>query len=138
MAEGGSPLGTVQLAATSFYVADLDSAIAWYEEKLGLAPAMTGADGHRYASYAMGGSIVVLEPRDAALEPPDPGREWTTVNLIVDRDPALVHEDLVSRGVSCSDLVSSPNFLSFLVRDLDGNRFYVTRPHGSAPAPTAS
>jgi catechol 2,3-dioxygenase-like lactoylglutathione lyase family enzyme len=129
MADRQSPLGTIEMAATSFYVDDIDAAVGWYEEKFGLQPAMAGTDGHRYASFLMGGAFVVLEPRDAALEAPEPGPEWTTVNLIVDRDPALVRSDLVERGVPCGDLVSSPHYLSFLVRDLDGNRFYVTRPH---------
>jgi catechol 2,3-dioxygenase-like lactoylglutathione lyase family enzyme len=129
MADAGGPLGMIEMAATSLYVSDIDAAVAWYEEKFGLQPAMAGTDGHRYASYLMGGAFVVLEPREAALEAPTPGPEATTVNLIVDRDPALVREDLVGRGVPCSELVASPHYLSFLVRDLDGNRFYVTRPH---------
>ena len=95
MADHGSPLGKIELAATSFYVADVDAAVSWYEDKLGLRPAMVGTDGHRYASFLMGSALVVLEPREAALEPADPGPETTTVNLIVDRDPTQVREDLV-------------------------------------------
>lgn len=129
MADADSPLGVIQLAATSFYVSDIDAAVAWYDEKFGLQPAMAGVDGHRYASFVLGGSFVVLEPREAALEPADPGPETTTVNLIVDRDPRDVRDSLQGRGVACGELVASPNYLSFLVRDLDGNRFYVTRPH---------
>lgn len=128
MADAGGPLGKVELAATTLYVSDFDAAVAWYEDKLGLRPAMTGTDGHHYASFVLGGGLVVLEPREAALEAPGPGSEATTVNLVVDRDPALVREDLLADGVKCGGLVASPNFLSFLVRDPDGNRFYVTRP----------
>lgn len=124
---GDSPLGTIELAATSFYVSDLDAAVSWYEEKFGLRPVAVGTDGHGYASFTMGGTIVVLEPLKAALEPTDLGRENTTINLVVDRDPAEVRDDLIARGVVCGPLVSS-GFLSFLVRDRDGNRFYVTRP----------
>jgi len=127
MGESPSPLGSIQLAATSLYVADLDKSISWYKDKLGLEPMATGADGHRYASFSMGGAIVVLEPLEAALELSEPRAENTTVNLIVDRDPVEVRDDLVRRGVACGPLVSS-NFVSFLIRDLDGNRFYVTRP----------
>jgi catechol 2,3-dioxygenase-like lactoylglutathione lyase family enzyme len=115
------------MAATSLYVADLDKSVAWYKDNLGLEPMAIGADGHRYASFSMGGAIVVLEPLEAALEPSEPRAENTTVNLIVDRDPAEVRDDLVGRGVPCGPLVSS-NFVSFLLRDPDGNRFYVTRP----------
>ncbi len=134
MSDAPSPLGKIELAATSFYVDDIDDAVRWYEEKLGLQPAMAGTDGHRYASFVLGGSFVVLEPREAALEAPEPGPEWTTVNLIVDRDPAEVRDELMGRGVPCGELVRSPHYLSFLVRDLAGNRFYVTRPHAKDPA----
>ncbi|HEX4864193.1 MAG TPA: VOC family protein [Acidimicrobiales bacterium] len=125
---GDTPLGQIELAATSFYVSDLDAAVAWYDEKLGLQPMVVGRDGHGYASFMIGATILVLEPFEAALEPADSGGENTTVNLIVSRDPAEVRADLVGRGVPCGPLVPSPNFLSFLVRDRDGNRFYVTRP----------
>lgn len=76
----------------------------------------------------MGSAIVVLEPLEAALEPGDRGAENTTVNLVVSRDPAEVRDDLTGRGVECGPLVTSPNLESFLFRDLDGNRFYATRP----------
>ena len=125
---GDSPLGKIELAATSFYVSDLDAAVAWYEEKLGMQPMAVGTDGHGYASFIMGAAIVVLEPFEAALELADPAAENTTINLIVSRDPTEVRDDLIGRGVTCGPLVPSPNFLSFLIRDLDGNRFYVTRP----------
>jgi hypothetical protein len=76
----------------------------------------------------MGGTIVVLEPLEAALEPAPPGTENSTINLVVSRDPAEVRDDLLQREVACGPLVTSPNFISFLIRDVDGNRFYVTRP----------
>jgi catechol-2,3-dioxygenase len=128
MGESQSPLGNIELAATSFYVSELDEAIAWYGETLGLHPMTVGEDGHRYAAYSIGGAVVVLEPTEAAIEPCEPGAESTTINLLVSREPAQVRQELVQRGVSCSDLVESPNFVSFLVRDRDGNRFYVSRP----------
>lgn len=123
-----SPFDRIELAATTLYVSDLDAAVAWYEEKLGLLPVAVGRDGHGYASFLMGAGIVVLEPLEAALEPTELGSDNATVNLVVTRDPAEVREDLLERGVVCGPLVPSPNFLSFLVRDPDGNRFYVTRP----------
>ncbi|MEY2398088.1 MAG: Glyoxalase/Bleomycin resistance protein/Dioxygenase superfamily [Actinomycetota bacterium] len=122
-----SPLGNIGLVAVTLYVADLDAALTWYAEKFGMQPMNEGSDGHRFAAFSFGGSIVVLEPIEAALEPAVPGSENTTLNVVVDRDPADVRADLLSRGVACGDLVTS-NFVSFLVRDLDGNRFYVTRP----------
>ena len=122
-----SPLGTIELMATTLYVADLDAAVAWYRESLGLEPVMAGSDAERYASYLFGAGIAVLEPLTAALEAAPPGAESTTVNVIVDRDPAEVREALLARGVRCGPLVVSPHYCSFLMRDLDGNRFYVTR-----------
>jgi catechol 2,3-dioxygenase-like lactoylglutathione lyase family enzyme len=127
MAEASGPLGTIQLAATTLYVSDLDVSLRWYEEKLGLRPVMTGSDGHAYATFQMGAALVVLEPREAALEPAAFGTDSATVNVVIDRDPAEVRDELLGRGVSCSHVVES-GFRSFLVRDPDGNRFYVTRP----------
>lgn len=118
----------MSVAATTLYAADLDAAIRWYDQVLGLRPVMLGADGHRYATYQLGGSLLVLEPIDAAIDPASPGRESTTVNLVVDRDAAAIRADLLSRGVTCSEIVPSPNFCSFLFRDLDGNRFYAAQP----------
>lgn len=127
MGDTESPLGKIQLAATTFYVADLDAALGWYEEKLGLIPVSVGKDGHRYASFVLGSAILVLEPIEAALEPTKQGTENTTINLVVDADPLVVRDQLMQRDVPCGPAVVS-NFISFLVRDLDGNRFYVTRP----------
>jgi len=124
-------LGEVAMAATTLYVADIDEAINWYRDKFGMEPTTNGSDGHRYASYLLGGVLVVLEPIEAALESAGPGGESTTVNLVVENDPAVVREALLERGVACGRLVESPGFSSFLVRDLDGNRFYVTKPLGS-------
>jgi catechol 2,3-dioxygenase-like lactoylglutathione lyase family enzyme len=128
MGDTPGPLGTIGLAAITFYVNDLDAAIVWYDEKLGLTPMTVGADAERYASYLIGGSILVLEPRTAAMEPAAPGSESTTVNLLVVRDPEEVRTELLARGVRCSEVLGSPHYRSFLVRDLDGNRFYVSRP----------
>ncbi len=120
------PLGAIGLVAITLYVPDLDEALAWYADKLGFEPMSEGSDGHRFAAFSLGGSIVVLEPIEAALEPASPGHQNTTLNVMVDRDPADVRDELIGRGVSCSELVFS-NYVSFLVRDPYGNRFYVSR-----------
>jgi catechol-2,3-dioxygenase len=121
-----SPFGTVGLVAITLYVADLDDALAWYAEKLGLTPMSVGSDGHQFAAFSIGGAIVVLEPIEAALEPATRGSENTTLNVMVDRDPADVRAELIGRGVACGELVFS-NYVSFLIRDLCGNRFYISR-----------
>jgi catechol 2,3-dioxygenase-like lactoylglutathione lyase family enzyme len=128
MTDDQGPLGVIDLAATTMYVADLDAAISWYETVLGLRPLMVGTDGHRYATYQLGGALVVLEPIEAAIEPAAPGSESTTINLIVKRDASTVRKDLMDRGASCSEIVPSPHYNSFLMRDRDGNRFYVAQP----------
>jgi len=116
------------MAATSLYVDDLDEAVAWYRDRLGLEPLATGTDRHPYATYHLAGSLVVLEPVQALYEGKGArGSGAASVNLVVDRDPAEVRDDLLARGVDCSALVES-TFVSFLVRDPWGNRFYVTRP----------
>jgi catechol 2,3-dioxygenase-like lactoylglutathione lyase family enzyme len=132
MSSGEGPLGVVSMVATTLYVSDFDKAIDWYRDKLGLEPAMAGTDGHRYAGYLLGGSFVVLEPIEAALESAGPGGESTTVNVVIESDPEVVYDALLARGVACTELTKSPGYVSFLMRDLDGNRFYVTRPHSSA------
>ncbi len=123
-----SPLGAISLAATTLYVRDLDAAVDWYRDMLGLEPMIVGRDRHGYAAYQLGPSILVLEPLEAAMEPAEPGSESTTVNLVINGDPASVREELLRRGVTCGRMVPSPNYQSFLIRDPDGNRFYVTRP----------
>ncbi len=119
-------LGDIGLVAITLYVADLDAALDWYDEKLGLQPMSVGSDGHRFAAFSLGGAIVVLEPIEAALEPAIRGAENTTLNVMIDRDPVDVRAELLGNGVSCSDIVVS-NYVSFLIRDLDGNRFYISR-----------
>lgn len=128
MGDNAEPLGRVTLAATTFYVNDLDAAVTWYEDVLGWTPLMRGTDAERYASYLVGGAILVLEPRTAALEAAAPGAESTTINLLVERDPAEVRAALLRRDVECGPVVASPHYCSFLFRDLDGNRYYASRP----------
>ena len=128
MTDDSGPLGNIGLAATTFYVADLDGAVDWYREMLGLEPMTMGSDAERYAAFLVGGTILVLEPRSAAIDAAAPGAESTTINLVVDKDPRAIHVELTRRGVVCSAVVDSPHYSSFLVRDLEGNRFYVSRP----------
>jgi len=128
MSDDQGPLGAVDLAATTLYVDDLDAAIRWYQTVLGFEPLMVGTDGHRYATYQIGGALVVLEPIEAAIEPAVPGSESTTINVIVKRDATEVRKELMDRGASCSEIVPSPHYRSFLMRDCDGNRFYVAQP----------
>src|SRR5688500_14372091 len=108
MSSAEGPLGVVNMVATTLYVSDIDKAIVWYRDKLGLEPAMAGTDGHRHAAYLLGGGFVVLEPIEAALEAVGPGAESTTINVLVENDPAVAREELLARGVGCGPLVESP------------------------------
>src|SRR3954453_15667519 len=69
MAEDEGPLGTVDVAVTSVYAADLDAAIRWYEAALGLKPVSVGDDVHPHAAFQLGASLIVLEPISEAWEP---------------------------------------------------------------------
>jgi catechol 2,3-dioxygenase-like lactoylglutathione lyase family enzyme len=122
------PLAKIEMLATTLYVEDLDAALAWYADKLGLTPMSVGKDGHAYAVFQLGGTLVVLEPIEAALEPAPIGAESTTLNLVIKRDAQESRTELIAKGVRCGAIVSSPGFHSFLFRDLDGNRYYFAQP----------
>jgi catechol 2,3-dioxygenase-like lactoylglutathione lyase family enzyme len=127
MTDDTGPLGTIDLAATTLYANDLDAAVAWYDDKLGLTPINISKDGHPFAVFRIGGTLVVLEPIEAALEPSPPGAESTTINLVTKRNADEIRGELIANGVGCGEIVESPNFRSFLIRDLDGNRYYVAQ-----------
>ena len=84
-----------------------------------------------WRSKGAGHSVVSSAERHyfrSLLEPTVPASENTTINLLVRRDASEVRAELLSRGVRCTDMVDTPQFSSFLLRDLDGNRFYVSQP----------
>jgi uncharacterized protein (DUF952 family)/catechol 2,3-dioxygenase-like lactoylglutathione lyase family enzyme len=122
-------LGRVVAGAVTLYVGDLDASIAWYRDLLGLEPVEVSADEFPYARFKFGQTTVVLEPAHAATDPHDSDRTGAAaVNLVVERDPAAIRTDLVDRGAVCTPLKRSPGFVTFLVRDPDGHRIYVTKP----------
>jgi catechol 2,3-dioxygenase-like lactoylglutathione lyase family enzyme len=126
----GSALGPVAMAAATLYVADLDASVTWYREAIGLEPLERTEDDFPYARYRIGGLTLVLEPIDAATDPIDSAQTGgAAINLVIERDPASVRAALVDRGVGCTELRRSPRFASFLVRDPDGHRLYITRAH---------
>ena len=128
MSDPDGPLDIAMLA-TTVYVADLDEAIEWYRDKLGFEPTTRGTDEWRFAGYLLGGVFLVLEPAEAGLDIAGPGSESTTLNVVVNNDPRTIYETLTARGVACTEPTVSPGYVSFLMRDLDGNRFYITNPH---------
>jgi hypothetical protein len=87
-----------------------------------------GDEIHPHAAYQLGASLIVLEPIEAALEPSAPGSESTTINIMVSRDASDIRRELLRRGVRCSEMADSIHYSSFLIRDLDGNRFHISQP----------
>ena len=128
MTEIQNPLGPIDIAPTSLYVADFDASIRWYEDALGLQPVSTGDEIHPFAAYMLGPSLIVLEPIAEAWEPAPPGSGNATINILVSRDASEIRQELVRRGVRCSEMANTIHYHSFLIRDLDGNRFYVSQP----------
>lgn len=123
------------MAADSLYVSDLDASVAWYRDVLGLEPIFEGKDKHPFATYNVGGFLFVLEPTRALWQGAgQTGSGAATINLVTDRSPAEILDELRAAGVDCSDIVDSPGFSSFLFKDPDGNRFYITRPITAAAA----
>jgi catechol 2,3-dioxygenase-like lactoylglutathione lyase family enzyme len=126
---GPNRLGPIAYAATTLYVDDLEASIAWYRRTLGLEPASVSHDEFAYARYRVGDLVFVLEPASAATDPHDSGRTGAAaLNLVVQREPATIRAELLEDGVPCTDLKASPRFETFLVRDPDGHRIYVTKP----------
>jgi catechol 2,3-dioxygenase-like lactoylglutathione lyase family enzyme len=124
-------LGPIAAAAVTLYVRDLDASIEWYADTLGLTPVSVSHDEFAYARFVAAELAFVLEPAHAATDPVDSDRTGAAaLNLVVERDPAEVRASLVARGVACTALKRSPRFATFLVRDPDGHRIYVTRPRG--------
>jgi catechol 2,3-dioxygenase-like lactoylglutathione lyase family enzyme len=129
--EPGAPLGPIAAGAVTLYVHDLDASIEWYRDALGVEPVSVSHDEFAYARYLAAGLAFVLEPAHAATDPGDSDRTGAAaLNLVVEHDPADIRAALVERGVTCTPLKESPRFATFLVRDPDGHRIYVTRPRG--------
>jgi catechol 2,3-dioxygenase-like lactoylglutathione lyase family enzyme len=124
----------VSYAAVTLYVDDIDVSVRWYADVLGLHPADRAADEFPYARYEVGRLALVLEPAYAATDPVDSDRTGAAaLNLVVDRDPADIRNGLVAQGVDCTEIHESPKFATFLLRDPDGHRLYVTRPRRDPP-----
>jgi catechol 2,3-dioxygenase-like lactoylglutathione lyase family enzyme len=111
-------------------VRDVQAAVAWYRDKLGLAPSKVGADGpeHPFAAYEVGGLRLGLWqlPPDTARAREEADRN-TYVVFTTDDDPEALRELLRERRVSVGRLQRSEGNAFFWFYDLDGNRFEVSR-----------
>ncbi len=121
----------VQLATVAIRVADLDAAITWYSDHLGLEPLHRGADGNTppYAAYTVAGMIITVwqlsegEIRNAA----DNDRNSYLIFVFAGELDGL-HARLASEGVRVDPLRSSANNRFFWFYDLDDNRWEVSQP----------
>lgn len=99
-------------------VADVDRARRWYEEKLGLTPAMEMPGGNGMV-YRAGGSIFLLYLTDNA------GTAANTVATILVEDLAAVMTDLRGRGVVFEDYAMGnrgPTTVDGIAEDSDGSK----------------
>lgn len=103
--ESGRSRAEVAISRRHRSTLHLDAAVDWYGEKLGLTPVTVGKDGRAYAVFQLGGSVVVLEPIEAALEPAPPGSQSTTINLVAKRNADQIHDELNAKGVRCREIV---------------------------------
>ena len=107
------------------YVSNMDNAIQFYTEVLGLK--LTNRFGNHWATVQAGTTLVIgLHPWSAKY--PRPGTKGSVqIGLVVSRDEPIT--DLAARlrkhGVEVSDIIESEeaNYISFA--DPDGNPIYV-------------
>jgi catechol 2,3-dioxygenase-like lactoylglutathione lyase family enzyme len=119
----------LRAAAVTFYVGDVAASIEWYREALGLEPVAVTEDAFPYAVYDVSGLRLVLEPAHAATDGHDSDRTGAAaLNLVVTGDLEPIRQALLDAGSACTEIKRSPRFESFLVRDPDGHRVYLSRP----------
>jgi catechol 2,3-dioxygenase-like lactoylglutathione lyase family enzyme len=107
------------------YVSNMDSAVRFYTEVLGLA--LTNRFGDHWATVRAGNTLLIgLHPWSA--KHPQPGtRGSVQIGLVVSRDEPI--EALAARlrkqGVEVSDIIKSEEASYITFADPDGNQIYV-------------
>jgi catechol 2,3-dioxygenase-like lactoylglutathione lyase family enzyme len=110
----------IQRIGNVFYrVPDMDAAVHFYRDVLGLA--LKFRDGDHWAAFDVGGSTLAVEGSAAG------GPGGATVSLRVDGLDALVSE-LRSRGASVSDVTTGPHERRAAVHDPAGNELVLYEP----------
>lgn len=118
----------------TLYVSDLDAAIRFYTEALGLTLRMR-AGGHWAEVVAGKGFVIGLHPARAGRKPGTAGA--VQIGLLATAPLESVLETLEGRGVDVDDaVVDAGHGLRFAnLRDPDGNEIYLWE--RSKPAPRA-
>ena len=107
------------------YVSNMDNAIRFYTEVLGLK--LTNRFGNHWATVQAGKTLLIgLHPRSA--KHPQPGTKGSVqIGLVVSRDEPIgeLAARLRKHGVEVSDIIKSEeaNYITFA--DPDGNPIYV-------------
>jgi catechol 2,3-dioxygenase-like lactoylglutathione lyase family enzyme len=127
----GSFLQQVQLATVAIRVADIDLAVGWYRDILGMEPIHRGSDGNTppYAAYTVAGMIItVWQLADDQHRIAEENDRNSYVMFVYGGDIAALHARLVAAGVQTDVLRESVNNRFFWFHDLDHNRWEVSQP----------
>jgi catechol 2,3-dioxygenase-like lactoylglutathione lyase family enzyme len=112
------------LAHVCFTVTDLERAIAFYRDGLGLKPAFdfTDDNGQRYGIYFHVGGRNFIELFQGELDPPIEGQSFRHFCIEVDDIEATV-ETLRERGIQVSEIkMGRDHSYQAWIQDPDGNR----------------
>jgi catechol 2,3-dioxygenase-like lactoylglutathione lyase family enzyme len=119
------------MAATVLRVRSVEDSVAWYRDKLGLAPIHVGDDGpeHPIASFMIAGAVVALwQLAPGETIGADEDDIGTYVVAVMSDDLQPFRERLVQRGVNVGAISRSANNEYLWFYDPDGNRFELSRP----------
>lgn len=109
----------IQRIGNAFYeVRDMDRAVAFYEDLLGLR--LKFRDGDRWAAFDVGGTTVALSPADGAA-PPATG---ATLSFKVDDVDAWARA-AAERGLELPPVETGPHERTVTVTDPEGHRIIV-------------
>jgi catechol 2,3-dioxygenase-like lactoylglutathione lyase family enzyme len=102
-------------------VRDLDAAVAWYREKLGLEPSLEDPE-RRHVTFDLGGPTSFTLWQLARIDVPVALGSATAFPVFVVADAERAWHTLRDRGVLVEPVVDGDGGRSFQFRDLDGNR----------------
>ena len=108
----------MELVHVIFYVRDMERAIGFYRDTIGLE---LDSESEHWTTFRTGACTLALHPaeqREVGVGEPDP------TFLVTDLDAE--HERLTAAGVEVTEVrAPTPNVRTFDARDPDGNRFSI-------------